>query len=212
MILDVRHLEMVQAIEKEGTLTEAARKLGISQPAMGRQLAGLEREIGAPMFRRHHKGMTLTREGRRILESARRVLDDLTRAEEDVRLLTEGYAGTLRVATECYTCYHWLPWVARRFGERYPKVELQLVPDATRDPYAALTTGAVDLALVYSAPPEADAEVDVALEEVFADELVAIVAEKHPLADEPYMTAEQFRDETLLCHYVPPTEPWSARC
>ncbi len=201
MNLDVRHLEMVRAIHEAGTLTDAARRLYISQPALSRQLAKLERRLGSTLFRRHRKGMILTREGQRLLASAERVLGELARAEHDVRLLARGHAGALRIATECYMCYHWLPWVARAFGTRFPKVEVQLVPEATRDPFGALERAAVDVALVFSAPP-ADGAVD--RTEIFEDELVAVVAADHALAGEPHLMPASFRDETLLCHYAEP--------
>jgi LysR family transcriptional regulator for metE and metH len=201
MILDVHHLRMVQAIHEEGTLTGAARRLFASQPALSRQLEKLELRIGARLFRRHARGMALTPEGRRLLESAERVLGEIARAEQDVKLLAQGFAGTLRVATECYMCYHWLPRVARAFGTRFPRVEVQLVPEATRDPYGALRHFAVDVALVYSDPPEG---ADVDLAEVFLDELVAVVALGHALAGEPHLVPERLEDETLLCHYAEP--------
>jgi LysR family transcriptional regulator for metE and metH len=201
MILDVFHLRMLQAIHEEGTLTGAARRLFLSQPALSRQLEKLERRIGAALFRRHHAGMSLTAEGRRLLESAERVLGELARAEHDVRALARGDAGSLRLATECYMCYHWLPWVARAFGARFPGVELQLAPESTRDPYGALAASAVDLALVYSTPP---APAGVARTAVFEDELVALVASGHALAGEGHLAPERLADETLLCHYAEP--------
>jgi LysR family transcriptional regulator for metE and metH len=201
MTLDTRHLEMVQAIHVEGTLTGAARRLFISQPALSRQLAKLERRLGARLFLRHRKGMTPTPEGHRILEAAERVLGEVARAEQDVRLLAQGFVGTVRVATECYMCYHWLPWVARAYAERHPGVEVQLVPEATRDPYGALDRSAVDLAIVYSDPPTPDAMDRTA---IFDDELVAVVASGHELAGEPHLTPAAFAAETLICHYAEP--------
>lgn len=201
MILNVRHLQMVQAIQEEGTLTGASRRLFMSQPALSRQLAKLERRIGSALFRRHPRGMTLTREGHRLLEAADRILGEIARAEHDVKLLSQGHVGTLRITTECYMCYHWLPWVARAFGARFPRVEVQLVPEATRDPYGALERSAVDVALVYSAPPGTGA---VELTEIFEDELVAVVASGHAVAGEAHLTPESLKAETLLCHYAEP--------
>ncbi|HEX6036393.1 LysR family transcriptional regulator, partial [Longimicrobium sp.] len=201
MILKLRHLQMVQAIHEEGTLTGAARRLFHSQPALTRQLARLEARIGAALFRRHAKGMELTREGRRLLESAERVLRELERAEHDLLLLAQGYAGALRVSTECYMGYHWLPRVARVFGERFPRVEVQLVPEATRDPWGALQAAEVDVALVYSAPPH---PASVHRADVFRDEIVAVVGTDHRLAREPHLAPEHLGAEALLCHYAEP--------
>lgn len=201
MILKLRDLEMVQAIHEVGTLTGASRRLYTSQPALSRQLAQLEDRLGAELFRRHPKGMILTREGHRILESAERVLSEIAHAEHDVKLLAQGYMGTVRVTTECYMCYHWLPWVTRSFAERFPKVEVQLVPEATDDPYGALERSMVDVAIVYSAPPDPGTIERTAL---FDDEIVAVVARGHALAEEPHVSPEILADETLLCHYAEP--------
>lgn len=200
-MLGVRHLEMVRAIHAEGTLTAAARRLYISQPALSRQLAALEQRMGVQLFRRQPDGMTLTREGHRLLESAERVLRELERAEHDVKLLAQGFIGTVRVSTECYMCYHWLPWVVRAFSARFPRVEVQLVPEATRDPYGALERGGVDVALVYGPPPAAQAVHRV---ELFHDEIVGVVASDHPLAGGGYLQPGDFAGETLLCHYAEP--------
>ncbi|HET7233484.1 MAG TPA: LysR substrate-binding domain-containing protein [Longimicrobium sp.] len=200
-MLGVRHLEMVRAIHAEGTLTAAARRLYISQPALSRQLGGLERRMGVQLFRRQHDGMTLTREGHRLLESAERILRELERAEHDVKLLARGMIGTVRVSTECYMCYHWLPWVVRAFSARFPRVEVQLVPEATRDPYGALERGGVDVALVYGPPPAGGAIHRV---ELFHDEIVGVVASDHPLAGRPHLEPGDFSGETLLCHYAEP--------
>lgn len=201
MKVEMRHLEMIQAIHEEGTLTGAAARLFLSQPALSRQIAKVEQRLGARLFRRHASGMTLTAEGQRVLRSAEKVLAEVARAEEDVRLMAEGQLGTVRLTTECFMCYHWLPGIARAFGQHHPGIEVQLVPECTRDPYGALESSAAEVALVYTAPPVAEAVDRVAL---FDDEIVALVASSHPTAERPCLTPEDFDSETLLCHYAEP--------
>lgn len=201
MAFDIHDLELVQAIHEEGTLTDAARGLFISQPALSRRLAKLERGIGAALFRRRATGMVITREGERMLRSAERILAEVRRTEEDIRRLSQGYEGTLRVTTECYMVYHWLPEVTRRFRERFPEIEVDLVPEATRDPHGALRRGAVDVAVVYSDPPPASG---IVREPLFEDELVAVLRTEHRLADAACLTPASFRGETLICHYAEP--------
>ena len=202
MMLDIRHLEIVRAVHEAGSLSRAARALHMSQPALTRQLAVIEQRLGTALFRRHARGMSLTPAGERVLSTASRVLADIARAETDVRRLADGYDGTVRIASECFMCYHWLPGVARAFGARQPGITVDLVPEATRDPYGALRDAAVDVALVYSAPPETARVHRVPL---FHDEMVGVVASSHALASRPHLAADDFRDETLLCHYAEPT-------
>lgn len=201
MRLEIRDLEMIRIIHEEGTLTGAAPRLFMSQPAVSRRLAKLEHRLGAKLFRRRAEGVTVTAEGRRVLESAERVLGEVARAEEEVRLLAQGQLGTIRVTTGCYMCYHWLPAIANAYARRYPRIELQLVPEATQDPFGALERSAADVALVFSRPPVADSFEGT---EIFRDELIALVAARHPLAEAPYLAPEHFASEVRLCHYAEP--------
>lgn len=201
MILKVEHLEMVAAIQKEGTVTGAAKVLHVTQPALSRRLKKLERRLGAQLFRRDGSRMGITPEGRRILRTAERFLGELRRTEQDVKLLAEGLDGIVRIATECHICYHWLPRVVRRFQALYPKVEIRIVPEATRDPLAALADGTLDLAVVYHTAPTSR---DTSLVELFTDELVAVVNADHVLAERPFLHADDFRQVSLICHYAEP--------
>ena len=62
------------------------------------------------------------------------MLETLRRTEEEIRQLSADGAGLLRLATECYTCYHWLPSLLREFSARHPRVELRILAEATRRP------------------------------------------------------------------------------
>lgn len=201
MMLDVHHLEIVRAVHEAGSLSRACRRLHMSQPALTRQLAVIEQRLGTPLFRRHARGMALTAAGARVLETAGRVLADLARAEDDVRRLAVGEAGALRVGTECFMCYHWLPEVAQSVARRHPGIAVELVPEATRDPWGALRQAAVDVALVYSAPPDESRARRVPL---FHDEMVGVVAASHPLASLDWLEPAHFAAESLLCHYAEP--------
>ena len=127
-VLEVRHLRAIAAIQREGTVTAAARRLYLTQSAVSHLLKDLETRLGVDLFDRE-RGMEPTEEGKRLLRSARVVLDELDRAEYDLAQLRDGYQGVLRVTTQCYTCYHWLPRILSRFRDRFPEIDLQIVPD-----------------------------------------------------------------------------------
>src|SRR2546422_8136853 len=78
--------------------------------------------------------MVPTPAGERLLVAARRALPQLSDVEEELRRLAGGRAAILRVSTECYTCYHWLPGVLQRFARRFPQVDVQIVAEATHHP------------------------------------------------------------------------------
>lgn len=201
MALEVRHLELVRAVARAGGLSRATSVLNLTESALSRQLAGLEDALGVRLFLRTGRRMLLTPAGERLLESAGDVLETLRRAEEQVRQLAADGSGLLRLATECYTCYHWLPSLLREFSARHPRVELRILAEATHHPVPALLEGRIDLAVTSAASD------DPRLRQVplFKDELVAVLPPDHRLAARAYLKAEDFADESLIL-YVPPAD------
>lgn len=193
----IPQLAMVEAICREGTVTAAARRLAVTQPALSHRLRELERQLGAKLFRRDGARMAATREGERVARSARAVVEELARLRHDLGQLRSGYQGVMRIATECYTCYDWLPAALERFAAAFPGVEVQIVPEATRDPVKPLLDGTLDLAIVYT-PAHRD---ELVLMPLFRDELVAVVPRSHPFASRRYLAARDFRDQCLVCHF-----------
>jgi LysR family transcriptional regulator for metE and metH len=130
------------------------------------------------------------------------MLRNLHRAEEDLRRLASGRAAVLRLSTECYTCYHWLPTVLGRFAASFPQVDVQVVAEATRHPLRALIEGRIDLGIVHDS--EHDARVTYT--PLFEDELVVITHPDHPFAPRPFVSAADFTDEHLIVYTVPRAE------
>jgi LysR family transcriptional regulator for metE and metH len=138
MTLDVRDLRLVHAITEQGSLTRAGNALFLTQSALSRQLADLEKRLGVSLFQRSGRRMVPTPAGERLLESARQIMGAVARAEEEVREAAGESEAVLRFATECYTCYHWLPKVLIDFRRRFPRVEPRIVAAATPRPIPAL--------------------------------------------------------------------------
>jgi LysR family transcriptional regulator, regulator for metE and metH len=201
MALEIRHLELVRAVAEAGGLSRATAALNLTESALSRQLTALESALGARLFLRTGRRMLLTPAGERLLESAGGVIETLQRTEEQIRQLSADGGGVLRLATECYTCYHWLPSLLREFSERHPRVELRILAEATRQPVPALLEGRIDLA-VMSTPVD-----DRRLRHVplFKDELVAVLPPDHRLASRAFLTGADFAGESLIL-YVPPEE------
>jgi LysR family transcriptional regulator for metE and metH len=200
--LEIRHLRLIEAIAGEGTMTRAAGRLNISQSALSHQLTGLETGLGVSLFRRVPRGMVLTEAGEKLLDCARSVLRSVEDACRQVSAPDAAGQGTLRISTECYTCYHWLPARLKEFQQRFPRVDLEIVVEATRRPLDALLAGEIDLAIV-STPPE---QLTVLSRVLFEDELMAILSPQHALAARRSLKPADFAAEHLITYSVPPRQ------
>lgn len=196
MQVEVRHMLLLQAVAEEGSVTRAGLRLNLTQSALSHQLADLEQRLGTRLFHRVGKKMVLTPAGERLLRSATRILDELRHAEDEVKAIATEKRGILRLTTECYTCYHWLPALLARFQLSHPGVDVRIDLDATKRAVEALIEGSIDLAIISE-------EVDdkrVATRELFEDELVCITAPGHRLAHREHVTARDLAAETLLLY------------
>ncbi|MFI5310657.1 MAG: LysR family transcriptional regulator [Gemmatimonadales bacterium] len=196
MILETRHLQLVAAVAEHGTLTRASQDLNLTQSALSHQLMSLETRLGTPLFHRLGKRMTMTPAGVRLLVAAQRTLGELREAEDDLQKTAQGREAILRVSTECYTTYHWIPRVMRAFAERHPGVEVQIVAGATADPLKALHDGELDVAVMMNRYTGKH----IRAFPLFDDELVVVTCPGHPLAARPYVDAETLAGEHLLVY------------
>jgi len=197
LTLEIRHLTLVDAVAELGNVTRAAERLHLTQSALSHQLRDIESRLGAPLFTRLSRRMALTPEGERVLIVARRVLDELKRAEDDVRGMSDAGRGVLRLATQCNTGYHWLPPLLEGFNRKHPGVAVEIVVNATGRPIEALRDGEIDLAVI------TDDDVNdprVVVRPLFVDELVAIVRPQHRFAKRAWITAEDLAGEHLIMY------------
>lgn len=197
-MIERRHLDLVCAVADAGSLTRAAERLNVTQSALSHRLREAERILRRPLFLRSRRSMDLTPAGRRFLEAARRITTELSAIERDLRN-SPSDEGRLRIATECYTCYHWLPGALEAFRRKCPGIDVQVVADATRAPIAALLAGKIDFAIVSN--PVRNARI--ALEPLFRDELVVAMTPAHRLARTRFVSPADFSDETLLTYSAP---------
>ena len=145
-------LGFFSTLASAGSLSAAARELGVTTPAVSKHLALMERRLGVSLVNRTTRRMSLTPEGEVYLEHARRILGEIDGMEE---LLGAGKAtpkGLLRVnATLGFGRSHVAPLISR-FVRRYPQVEVQLQLSVNPPP---LTEDSFDVCIRFGAPPDA---------------------------------------------------------
>ena len=144
-------LGFFSALASAGSLSAAARELGITTPAVSKHLAQMEARLGTSLVNRTTRRMSLTPEGELYLEHARRILGEIDGMEEVLGVGKATPKGLLRVnATLGFGRSHVAPLISR-FVRKYPEVEVQLQLSVNPP---ALTEDAFDVCIRFGVPPD----------------------------------------------------------
>jgi DNA-binding transcriptional LysR family regulator len=153
-MLDSRRLRVLCEVARHGSFSAAAEALGYTQPAVSRQIATLEAEVGAVLVRRVPQGAVLTDAGRLLSERGAAVLSYLQDMEDELRALLGLEAGTLRLATFASAAGSIVPRAVALFRDSHPEVELTVEMYDPDESIPRLRAGEFDLALSHD--PRAD--------------------------------------------------------
>lgn len=199
MALSVARLRVLVAVARERSIPDAARALGVAQPAVSRAVRELEHEAGAPLFERAHGGVRPTEAGIVLLAHGRQILAELQAAEEDLVAVRGLTRGTLRIAASPTVAAYYIPPLLRAFSRRHPAVELRLASAPTRLVVSRLLDRDADVALVETGVDDER----LVVEPWGHDELVVVVGRDHPLAGpraagKPRLTTSALTHELLI--------------
>ncbi len=177
--LELRHLRYFRVVATELHFGRAATQLGVAQPTLSVQIKQLETLVGARLFERHTRQVSLTDAGRTFDDAVRRILRDVDTAIEATREVHEGHAGVLRVGFGPTLMLSTLAHVVRTYRQRHPGVRIDLREMPTSEQITALLRGDLDVGFVRGA--DADPRLHV---ELFAREplLIALHGD-HPGAN-----------------------------
>ena len=192
----IKDLQLARLIVETGSLTSAAERMHVSQPAVSQRLRQLQQRTGTELFERVDGRLQPTASGRRLAEAAISVARVLEAASADLRNIAAHRRRHIRISTQCYTCYRWLPFVIRDLRAREQGLVVDVVPEATDDPYGALAAGYIDVALVNN-PRIGTSYRHV---DLFEDELYAVMHDDHALAKQRFVTPADLAAETLVLY------------
>ena len=125
-MIDRQHLRIVRAIDAEGTMTEAAKSLFLTQSALSHAMKKLEAHFEVPLWKKEGRRLTLTQAGQSVLGLAHRVLPQFEHTEAQLRRFADGKQGILRIGMECYPCFEWLLKVVAPFLKAFPDVDVDV--------------------------------------------------------------------------------------
>lgn len=148
-MIEVKHLRLIAAIDRHGTLSGAARELGLSQPAITQQMQRLERDLGTPLVTKQSRGVTLTSAGRVLLRHAGQVLPALQRAESEIAAIAGLRGGEIRISAFASGAAALLPKALARMANEYPGISFRLGEAETEESLELLRKGDCEIAMVY---------------------------------------------------------------
>ncbi|HCD7844981.1 TPA: LysR family transcriptional regulator, partial [Klebsiella michiganensis] len=183
------------AVAEELHFGHAAARLNISQPPLSQQIQILEQQIGARLFARTNRSVSLTEAGRQFLADSRQILSQVDDAAARAARLHHGETGELRIGfTSSAPFIKAVSDTLSTFRRRYPDVHIQTRETNTREQIVPLNEGALDLGLMRNTQlPDT-----LAWERVLREPLLAMVPRDHPLASQPRVSLRELAREPFV--------------
>src|SRR6478672_2824877 len=150
--MDIRELRSFIHVARAGSFSRAASELYIAQPALSRQIAKLEEEIGVPLLTRYGRGVRLTAAGARLLERAEMITHMVSETGEQVRASADEERGHLAVGLPPTIGMLIGAELIRDFRARWPRVALHVREGLSSSLQEWVLDKRVDLAVVYNQP------------------------------------------------------------
>lgn len=194
---ELRQLRQFVEIASSGSYRRAADQLFVAQPALSVSIRKLETAIGARLFDRGPRGVTLTAAGEALLPEARQALMHAEQGRRRARLVALGEWGVLRLGFVGSATYALLPGRLPVFRARHPDVRLELVEGSTVEVIEMVREGRADLGVVRG-PVDDVSGVDLALAE--SDEFVAVVPASHWSAGRRRLRLSDLREEPFVMY------------
>jgi molybdate transport repressor ModE-like protein len=194
LIWDSTRLRLLVEIGRQGSVSAAARAIGIGQPTASEHLRTLEGAAGQRLVERNGRGSTLTEAGKLLALHAGQALQTLRAGEEELRLLSGLEAGTIHIGASTTPGVYLLPDTLGCFRRDHPNVTVEVEIASTGEILDRLLAGRVQLALV----GEAEADERIQLEPFISDEIVGVAKPGSLTLRNGRANAKQLAQQTLL--------------
>lgn len=181
--MDVRDIELIRAVQEEGSISRACVRLHMSQPTLSKKLARLEQVLAIQLFHRAPKGLIATETARYIINQADALRSQLAEIERHVELINQLDTGQLRLGVGPIIEQLMLPEVLKMFAESTGNVQLSIVAEDEPVLLEMLRTSELDV-VVGPFDVEAHGSANLLALPMLEDFIVAVVRSGHPLLEE----------------------------
>lgn len=193
--MDIRQLECFVAVAEELHFRRAGERLGLSQSALSERVSALEHELGARLFFRTTRQVSLTQAGSEFVQDANRILADIERAVSNVRHTAESDLRHIRVSGVDEAISMLLPKALLAFRRTDPKVHVQVLETASSEQHAQELIGhRTDVAFVRT--PQQDDFVTSEL--LHRQPVLVVLAETNPLSSSVSLSASDIADQPIV--------------
>lgn len=203
MDVDTRLLRYFVAVAEEGSLTRAAERLFVSQPALTKQIKQLETQLGVPLFTRSRAGMALTEPGQALVTRVPALLADWDQALRETKSMAGRAARVLRVGFVASAANETTQQIIATFARRRPGWRVDMRQAAWSNPTAGLARGDVDAALLRLPFPGQDT---LRVEVLFSEPRWVALPTAHPFATRDQIPFRDLWEEPFVA--APPETGW----
>jgi DNA-binding transcriptional LysR family regulator len=176
--MKLHDLRILMAVAQAGSMNKAALFLNMTQSAVSRSIAELERTLGVHLFDRTARGVEPTEYGRAMLECGRAVFDDLRQGVKKIEFLTDPAAGEVRIGCHPGLAASFVPAIVDAVAQRYPRIVFHLVVAEIVTLHRELMERNVDLLITREYRPLADERLS--FEFLFDESLVVVAGAQNP--------------------------------
>ncbi|SHF42839.1 transcriptional regulator, LysR family [Modicisalibacter ilicicola DSM 19980] len=193
--MDTQSLQAFLAVADSGSFSLAAEQLYLTQPAVSKRIATLEDQIGARLFDRFGRRVTLTEAGEVLLPRAREILVMVDDSRRALANLAGDIGGSLTMATSHHIGLHRLPPILKTYTQAHPDVRMDLRFLDSEQAYQGVLEGELEIAVVTLAPVP---DPRLAVVPVWIDRLRYVCGRDHPLADQPRLPLSALSDHDAV--------------
>jgi DNA-binding transcriptional LysR family regulator len=192
--MDLRQLEILQAIAETGSFTACGRKLHVSQSAISRQILLLEEELGEPLFLRVGRQVRMTPAAEALVKLGQRVFQDVRDTVGRITDRTRELRGTLRLSGGMTVCLYVFPPLLQQLRRAHPKLDVRLTVATADRSVQEIRAGHIDAGLLTLPVDQAD----LVITPVLHEELVLVTMPTHRLAKQRRITAQDLAGEPFV--------------
>jgi len=179
--MDISSLQAFIAVARHGSFSKASEQLFVTQPAISKRVAALEEELGAQLFNRIARQISLTEAGKQLLPRAQELVHQAEDMQRYASNLNDDISGNLSIAISHHIGLHRMPPILKEFNLRHPKVRLDIRFEDSEQAFNAVEQGDIEFAII-TLPNELPDKL--IKETIWHDQLNIMVGLEHPLSNQ----------------------------